>query len=99
MSQPEWKPQRPPDDDEGFDCDVTTDGDTVRVRPAGSLDMETAPLLDRRLDEARRAGFRRLIVDLSGLSFMDSTGLRLALRWNAAARDDGFDLGFVPGSA
>jgi hypothetical protein len=29
---------------------------------------------------------------------MDSTGLRLALRWDAAARADGFEIGFLPGS-
>jgi anti-anti-sigma regulatory factor len=28
---------------------------------------------------------------------MDSTGLRLALEWHAAAREDGFEISFVPG--
>ena len=39
----------------------------------------------------------RLILDLSQLEFMDSTGLRLILRWDAEARKDGFSIGLVPG--
>jgi anti-anti-sigma factor len=37
------------------------------------------------------------MMHLGGLSFMDSTGLRLALEWHAAARQDGFEISFVPG--
>jgi anti-sigma B factor antagonist len=85
-------------DAEGLTCEVVPARDAVHVRPIGSLDMVTAPILDRQLDELRQVGFRRLIVDLGGLCFMDSSGLRLALRWNAVAQRDGFELGFVPGS-
>ena len=38
-----------------------------------------------------------MIVDLSGLVFMNSTGVRLALKLEAASRQDGFEIGFVPG--
>jgi anti-sigma B factor antagonist len=72
--------------------------DAVRLRPVGTLDLATEPLLEQQLAELRAAGFRDLIVDLRGLEFMDSTGLQLVLRWNAAARVDGFSIGFVPGS-
>jgi anti-sigma B factor antagonist len=71
--------------------------DAVRVRPIGSLDLATAPVLEQQLEELREAGFRRLIVDLGGLWFMDSTGLNLALKWHAAAQQDGFEIGFAPG--
>ena len=37
------------------------------------------------------------MLDLRGLTFMDSTGLRLVIRWHAAARDDGFHFAVVPG--
>jgi anti-sigma B factor antagonist len=73
------------------------ESNAVRVRPIGSLDMATLPVLERQLEELRDAGIRRLIVDLGGLSFMDSTGLRLALKWHAAASQDGFEIGFAPG--
>jgi len=50
------------------------------------------------LQELREAGFRQLIVDFAGLSFMDSTGLRLVLKWQATASQDGFEIGFMRGS-
>ena len=71
--------------------------DAAHVHPIGALDIATVPMLERQLRDVREAGFRRLIVDLRGLSFMDSTGLRLALKWDAAARQDGFEISFVPG--
>ncbi len=78
-------------------CEVLPERDAVRVRPNGSLDVATVSVLEQQLQELREAGFRRLIVDLGGLSFMDSSGLRLALKWDADARQDGFDIGFIPG--
>ena len=44
----------------------------------------------------RNAGFRRLILDLSCLEFIDSTGLRCILECDAEARRDGSAL--IPGS-
>ena len=38
------------------------------------------------------------MLDLRGLTFMDSTGLRLVIRWHTAARDDGFRFAVVPGT-
>ena len=84
-------------DDGSLTCEVVPERDVVRVRPIGALDMATAPVLEQQLEELREAGFRQLIVDLGGLSFMDSTGLRLALKWHEAAERDGFQIGFAPG--
>ncbi len=86
-----------PADDASMTCIVLQSCDAAHVRPIGSLDMATAPMIERQLNELIEAGFRRLVVDLGGLSFMDSTGLRLALKWEAAARQDGFEIAFVPG--
>ena len=80
-----------------FTCEVVPEREVVRVRPIGSLDMATGPVLESQLQELREAGFRNVIVDLGGLTFMDSTGLRLALRWQAEAERDGFDIAFAPG--
>jgi anti-anti-sigma factor len=78
-------------------CEVLPERDSVRVRPVGTLDMATEPILDEQLVALRTTGFTSLVLDLGGLDFMDSTGLRLMLRWDAAARADGFTLGIVPG--
>ena len=45
----------------------------------GDLDLVTAPLLQRRIDELLGAGHDRLLVDADSLGFCDSTGLRLLL--------------------
>jgi anti-sigma B factor antagonist len=98
-SQPQPEPtDRELDEPRTFACEVEPERDAVRVRPVGSLDMATASVLEQQLEELRAAGFRRLIVDLGGLTFMDSSGLRLALQWHAAAQQDGFEIGFLPGS-
>jgi len=50
------------------------DGRTV-VQVAGEVDVYTAPQLREFLDQEIDAGHHHLVVDLSGVSFMDSTGL------------------------
>ena len=59
--------------------------------------MATAPILAAQLMELRESGFRRLVIDLGRLDFIDSTGLRLLLAQDAAARQDGFSIAMVPG--
>jgi anti-sigma B factor antagonist len=81
-----------------FRIEVARDGDdSVRVRPVGELDMSTAPELESSLESASEAA-REVIVDLSGLEFMDSTGLTLLTRWSLAAERDGFNLALAPGN-
>ena len=84
--------------EEPFRCEVTPERDAVRVRPVGELDMDTAPVLDAQMRELRDSGFRRLILDLCGLQFIDSSGLHLILRYDAEARRDGFALELLPGN-
>jgi anti-sigma B factor antagonist len=82
---------------EPFRCESGDDGDRRWVRPTGELDLDTAPLLDQELRDARAGGADRLVLDMRELTFMDSTGLRLVIRWDTAARDDGFEFAIVPG--
>ena len=82
---------------ESFRCESHRDGDTSWVRPIGELDLDTAPQLERELTTVRAAGAVRIVLDMRDLTFMDSTGLRLVIQWDNAARDDGFGFGIVPG--
>jgi anti-sigma B factor antagonist len=82
-----------------FRCKTIHEDGTALLRPAGELDMSSVPQLDARLREALEAGARRLVVDLRGLDFMDSTGLTLLMRWSRAARQDGFAMALVRGDA
>lgn len=90
-------PSQPEAANELLTCEVVPERDLVRVCPRGALDVATASVLEEQLAELRAAGFRRLLIDLRELRFMDSTGLRLVLRWDAAARSDGFELGVMAG--
>jgi anti-sigma B factor antagonist len=57
--------------------DVKEDGDAVVIRAMGELEISTTPTLDRELQKALDGKASEVTVDLSGLSFIDSTGLRL----------------------
>ena len=80
-----------------FRCEVTPDRDSVRVAPTGEMDMSTVGVVERELRAAAEAGFGKIVLDLSGLVFMDSTGLHLACRWSTAAARDGFEFEVEPG--
>ena len=80
-----------------FACDVGRNGSSAWVGPEGDLDLDTVHRVESALAELRQEGFGSLVLDLRGLTFMDSTGLRLVIRWHAAARDDGFRFAVVPG--
>jgi anti-sigma B factor antagonist len=53
----------------------TFDPSGLILTVTGELDIETAPALRDRLAAAIDAGQHRLVVDLSGISFLDSVGL------------------------
>jgi anti-anti-sigma factor len=79
----------------GLDFDLTTqrDGDgALRVALHGELDLATAGRLQAALDGADR---RPVVVDLRGLTFMDSTGVRTLLQASEDAARTGSDLRFV----
>lgn len=55
------------------------DGRTV-VSAAGEIDVFTAPQLDAELARATSAGASRIVVDLSQVDFLDSTGLSVLVK-------------------
>lgn len=82
-----------------FRCEIVPEDGRVLVRLGGELDMSTVPILEARLREALDGGGRRLVVDLRGLDFIDSTGLTLLVRWGRGAEQDGYELALVRGEA
>ena len=75
---------------------VTTErrSGSLRVIPAGELDIAAADSLRARL--AERAASENLVLDLSRLDFMDTSGIQVVVEAYRAARDEGFDLCIVP---
>jgi anti-anti-sigma factor len=57
------------------------------LRLEGELDIASAPLLERAIQGLDSLDQRRVLIDLSELSFMDSTGLRALLQARQRAAD------------
>ena len=68
------------------------DGGIAVVRLAGRLDLLSAADVRARLSAATEDGHRRLVVDLSGVTFVDSSGLGALIGGLKAARVAGGDL-------
>lgn len=73
-----------------FDVSVERVAETAVVHVSGELDIATTPTLRDVLDGLNGA-CDRVILDLSTLRFMDSTGIRLAVTEHQRAAADGFD--------
>jgi anti-sigma B factor antagonist len=63
----------------------------------GELDMASAPALEAMLQELCEGGAEELVVDLSQLTFMDSSGLSAILKTRALCEEHLCDLGLIPG--
>lgn len=65
-------------------------GDAVVVAVEGELDLFTAPFLRDEVRDAIKQDSNRLVLDLGGLSFMDSSGLSVLIEaWRLATGEGG----------
>ena len=80
-----------------FEIDSQEYGDTVFMRLSGEFDMAAEAHFDHTLDRLQQVA-RSIVVDLSNLTFIDSSGLRALLRAWELARTDGHDLAVIPGT-
>jgi anti-anti-sigma factor len=71
----------------GISVDHPTDGAAV-VALAGEMDVASAGVVSRRLSELVDSG-ADIVIDLSALEFIDSTGLGVLVRAGAHARERG----------
>lgn len=67
---------------ERFTLDVREAAAAIVIAAKGELDLATVPELEKALKQEREAG--SVVLDLRGVTFMDSSGLRTIL---AARRD------------
>jgi anti-sigma B factor antagonist len=79
----------------GFEIHSEFEDDTGRLTVVGELDMATAGELEEALRAPLERSVSRLVIDLSKLSFIDSSGLRLLIVLNDRARTEGWTLGLV----
>jgi stage II sporulation protein AA (anti-sigma F factor antagonist) len=58
------------------------------IRLFGELDLATAPEVEHELQGIEQSDAKTIVLDLSQLTFMDSSGVRLVLRAEARSRAD-----------
>jgi anti-sigma B factor antagonist len=75
-----------------FTTQRSSDDRGVSLALFGELDLGSAPELDRQLREIELGGPERLVLDLSGLRFMDSTGLASIVQAQRLAQANGHEL-------
>jgi anti-sigma B factor antagonist len=78
-----------------FEIDSAGDGTTARLVLSGELDLATVPRVQQAVDATLAQGARTLIVDLSGLGFIDSSGLRLFVVLHQRAAAEGWKLSLI----
>jgi anti-anti-sigma factor len=57
-------------------AEIVADGDDVRVTLVGDIDAASATAVEHRLSEVIESAAGAMVVNMSGISFIDSTGLR-----------------------
>ena len=82
---------------QAFDLETNREGANPRVSLFGELDIAAAPRLDAELTQVEAEGPDRIVLDLRGLTFLDSTGLRSLLGADARARAADWALTLIKG--
>jgi anti-sigma B factor antagonist len=72
------------------------DGETLVLSVDGELDLGSVPVLAQQVDAQAVGEGDALTLDLSGVTFMDSSGLRLLIEINERAKRDGWTLSLIP---
>ena len=80
-----------------FTCELELKDGRAVVRPAGEVDIGTGRTVQKRLRDATASGADEVVLDLRGVDFIGSTGLRIVLAWAAEARRDGLSFSIVRG--
>jgi len=68
------------------------EGEAQIIELIGELDLDGAPRLEEALREAEASDASSIVVDLGGLEFIDSTGLRLLVMAAERSKDGRFSL-------
>jgi anti-sigma B factor antagonist len=73
-------------------------GDQLRLGLSGELDLASADELDEAIQVAEEGPARAIVLDLTDLQFIDSTGLQVLLKAHARSKENGRRLRFAPSS-
>jgi len=79
----------------GFEISESLEPDGVRVKVSGELDVAVIDRLQQRLDSLARTG-EAVVLDLSELAFIDSSGLNVIVTTLRHAQREGWELSIDP---
>jgi anti-sigma B factor antagonist len=66
-----------------------TDGPATIITPVGDVDLTASPLLRQEIKKVQASAPKRVIVDLAGVGYMDSSGLATLVEAMQLARKTG----------
>ncbi|MFP4425891.1 MAG: STAS domain-containing protein [Spirochaetaceae bacterium] len=77
--------------------DITEEarGAVTVLHLSGKLDLFNAKNLRQKVQELLESGWRKIIIDFGGVSYMDSSGVGALLHVYASARAENFETRFV----
>jgi len=78
-----------------FEIRGEQEGGQARLSLGGELDLASAPRLQRSAEKLLEGEPRRLVVDISDLSFIDSSGLRVLIGLHERALREGWEFRVV----
>ncbi len=81
-----------PDPEQPLVIEVSVSANEAVLTLIGELDPHTAPMLDEEIAGVRAEGTTAVVLDLGGLGFMDSSGLRVIIAANADLEEQGGSL-------
>lgn len=76
-------------DEQPITIDTATQGETLVLAPRGDVDMNVSPVLRQALRQALQTKPPCLVVDMSGVSYMDSSGVATLVEAMKLARAAG----------
>ena len=79
-------------DGQPFEIRKEPTGSSLTMRLYGELDLGCRERFDSEIAGIGRNGVREIVFDLAGLTFIDSSGIRMLLDTRKAADQDGLDL-------
>ena len=81
-----------------IEVDIETDDGLAVITPRGELDVAATPALEDALAKAAETlDLQGIVIDLSQLEFMDSSGLRVLVLADQRLRGQGVRFALVPG--
>jgi anti-sigma B factor antagonist len=81
-----------------FAVEVRTEDRATVLAVRGELDLASSTALEQALEQAQTAQPELVVLDLTELEFMDSTGLSVLVKANQRAHDAGKRFALVKGS-